>query len=49
MLGLETLFCWVPWIIKWTLSWLPKRGRIGTHERGVKIRGDETFELSPGT
>lgn len=49
MLGLENLFCWVPWIIRWCLSWLVTRGRIQTHERGVKICGNKIRELEPGT
>lgn len=49
MLGLETLFCWVPWLLRWVLSWFPTRLRLGAHEEGVKIRGAEVFALGPGT
>jgi len=49
MLGLEAAFCWIPWTITWVLSWLPKRGRLGVHQGGVKIKGNEVTVLEPGT
>lgn len=49
MLGLETLFCWVPWLVRWVLSWCPKRVRLGVHEKAVKIRGKQVIPLEPGT
>jgi len=50
MIGsIDYLFCWIPWFIRWVLSWLPKRVRLGVHEKGVKIRGHRVFELGPGT
>ena len=49
MFGLETLFCWVPWIIKWFLSWLPTRARLYVHEGGVKITGAKVMILQHGT
>lgn len=49
MLGLENLFCWVPWLIKWLLSWLPRRGRLYVHEGGAKITGAKVQVLKHGT
>jgi hypothetical protein len=49
MFGLETLFCWVPWIIEWCLSWLPRRARLYVHEGGVKITGAKVTVLKHGT
>lgn len=49
MLGLENLFCWVPWLITWCLSWLITRGRLYVHEGGVKITGGKIKILKHGT
>lgn len=49
MFGLETLFCWVPWLITWVVSWMPTRGRLYVYEGGVKITGGKVKVLKHGT
>jgi len=49
MFGLETLFCWVPWLIEWFLSWLPRRGRLYAFEGGVCVTADKVKVLKFGT
>lgn len=49
MLGLENLFCWVPWLIKWVLSWTPTMGRLHWFKGGVKVSGAKKKELKHGS
>lgn len=49
MFGLETLFCWVPWSVRWALSWLPRRGRLHVFQAGVRVSGSAVSRLAPGT
>ena len=45
-MGLEHLFCWVPWLIKWLMGWVPHIGRIHRFQKGVKVSGQKTKVLS---
>lgn len=47
-MGLENLFCWVPWLIKWLVGWVPHFGRLHRFERGVKVSGENFKILYPG-
>ena len=47
-MGLENLFCWVPWLIKWLVGWVPHFGRLHLFERGVKVSGARFKLLRPG-
>ena len=49
MLGLENLFAWIPELIGWCCSWLPRRGRLYVHEGGVKLTGAKVKVLEHGT
>lgn len=44
----ESLFSWVPELLKWLLSWLVWGSRLPVHEGGVKISGGKVKELKPG-
>jgi SPFH domain/Band 7 family protein len=46
--GLENLFCWVPWLIKWLVGWVPHFGRLHSFEMGVKASGRRYKVLHPG-
>jgi len=47
-MGLENLFCWVPWLIKWLVGWVPHFGRLHLFEAGVKVSGARFRVLKPG-
>lgn len=47
-MGLENLFCWVPWLIKWVCGWFPRFSRLHVFQGGVKIGGNKVVELKPG-
>jgi len=47
-MGLENLFCWVPWLIKWLVGWVPHFGRLHLFEGGVKVSGANYKVLKPG-
>ena len=45
-MGLEQLFCWVPWLIKWLMGWVPHIGRVHRFQRGVKVSGQKVKVIS---
>lgn len=45
-MGLEQLFCWVPWLIKWLMGWVPHIGRVHRFQRGVKVSGRKVKVLT---
>lgn len=45
-MGLEQLFCWVPWLVRWTMGWVPHLGRVHRFQRGVKVSGSRVKVLS---
>lgn len=48
-LGIDNLFCWIPWFVRWCISWLPSRGRLHAFEGGVKVSGEKIKVLKFGT